>query len=567
MDVKKRVLSAFLSITLAVSAVPAAFATNDNIDVEKNEDVKQIETYTLDEFAPDSIFQEEKQIENSVASTALPASYSLVDLGYVTSVKNQGSLPVCWSFSALAALESSLLINGKGNYDFSEEHLNHWATTRSDNTGWIRNYSSGGFQSISLGYLTSWQGAKLEDDIPYRSADNKTFDEISDIGEVKFGVTKAKYIPNDITEIKETIYNFGAISTCYSSLSKYQNSSKTAVYCPKLLSSGTFLDGHSITVVGWDDNYSKDNFTYSPSKNGAWLVKNSWGNYNNLGGYFWISYEDVYIFNKAVFGNSYAILDTVELDETIDIYQNEIYGATHNLGVNERYSDNSVKPVNKLTYINKFLFNKTSDSISSVVFETNSIGSLFKVYFIPVVNDKPVEDTTSWILLNEGIVPYKGYHEVDITHSDLPYGYGAIGVTIDASNSESTCTLGCDEWLSDSNNVFRFIPNTKENSSYIVYNGKSYELSYFYSNFFEDDIGSNFVIKAITKTESSYNDKGDPNGDGRIDMYDALIIKKHIAEINILTERTNLYSADYNGDTVIDLVDALYVQKIIAKIL
>ncbi len=46
--------------------------------------------------------------------------------------------------------------------------------------------------------------------------------------------------------------------------------------------------------MGWDDNYSKDNFNANirPSKNGAWLIKNSWGDYNSEGGYFWISYED-----------------------------------------------------------------------------------------------------------------------------------------------------------------------------------------------------------------------------------------------------------------------------------
>ena len=51
---------------------------------------------------------------------------------------------------------------------------------------------------------------------------------------------------------------------------------------------------HAILIVGWDDNYSRDNFrdNNKPKNDGAWLVKNSWGNYNDEGGYFWISYED-----------------------------------------------------------------------------------------------------------------------------------------------------------------------------------------------------------------------------------------------------------------------------------
>ncbi len=68
---------------------------------------------------------------------------------------------------------------------------------------------------------------------------------------------------------------------------------------------------HAVTIVGWDDNYSRDNFLadHKPESNGAWLVKNSWGsetedfpNYNDSWGlldengkhtgYFWISYYD-----------------------------------------------------------------------------------------------------------------------------------------------------------------------------------------------------------------------------------------------------------------------------------
>lgn len=30
---------------------------------------------------------------------------------------------------------------------------------------------------------------------------------------------------------------------------------------------------HAVSVVGWDDNYSINNFITKPSANGAWLVK------------------------------------------------------------------------------------------------------------------------------------------------------------------------------------------------------------------------------------------------------------------------------------------------------
>ena len=56
-------------------------------------------------------------------AAAYPSYYNAADLGYVTSVKNQEPYGMCWAFGMASLLETSLLSQGLGTYDLSEEHL------------------------------------------------------------------------------------------------------------------------------------------------------------------------------------------------------------------------------------------------------------------------------------------------------------------------------------------------------------------------------------------------------------------------------------------------------------
>lgn len=113
----------------------------------------------------------------------LPSVYNAApySVQYMTSVKNQGSTSICWTFSAMAALESNLIKNNMASsyIDLSEAHLaystfngsNHDANDDTRNESYAVVYgtwtSVGGNRSLTTGTLSRWYGAVDEGEAPF----------------------------------------------------------------------------------------------------------------------------------------------------------------------------------------------------------------------------------------------------------------------------------------------------------------------------------------------------------------------------------------------------------------
>lgn len=248
--------------------------------------------------------------------TDMESSYDSRDLNIVTSVKNQGRWGACWAFSTLSIMESSLLKQKPevwNGIDLSERHLAYFCA----NTGYdvLGNASldtitppnevfyleNGGNVSRATMRLMNWQGAALESEYPYSTqelaeviARENAQNIVATVKDVYFIPTKGASVKDEKTVIKKLIKEFGSVSWSYYADNNYENlgynNSTGAYYC----SDSTKGTNHAITLVGWDDNYSKFNFNTNnqPQNDGAWIVKNSWGPYWGDSGYFYISYED-----------------------------------------------------------------------------------------------------------------------------------------------------------------------------------------------------------------------------------------------------------------------------------
>lgn len=491
----------------------------------------------------------------AVSATTLPSKYSSKGLGYVTSVKSQ-LYSDCWAYGGLATFESKLLREGYDIESMSVNHLNAWATKRNDGTGWQRTPFGDGYAEITLGYLTSWQGGVEESDAGEITLSSTTKGDDIDTTLAKYGTTAVEYLDStDPDAIKRAIMENGGVYSAYASTATCLSQDKTSYYMPESYSGG--YTGHAIEIVGWNDNYLTSKFDGSvgatPSKSGAWLVKNSWGENNSLGGYFWISYEDKYIFGSK-YKPSYTIKSVEVLDESKKLVQNEIYGVTYEFGYVKQ---------NEITFLNKFDFSDDYRTLDKVIFETTCKGADYTLYYVPDdSNSVPTTDKSSWLTLGEGTVDYSGYICADITNYYLPKGEGSIAVTI--ISDDSTATIGVGEWLSTSNGIKKFVNDSQYGDSYIYYDNTMSDLLDWYKTNNNDDLGGTFVIKAVTTNdEPQVTLLGDVNLDGQINVLDATLIQKHSIELVELTD-VALANADYDQNGVINVTDATAIQKSIA---
>ena len=251
----------------------------------------------------------------------IPSYYSLIDEGYVTRVKDQQTSGNCWAFTAMAVLESCLKKATGVEFDLSEENMKNLIALYSD-YGWKMDTNEGGYDSMPFGYFASWLGPVNEssDLFDDKSVLSPVLDSILHIQNILL-LKRDNFTDNEA--IKTAIMKYGAVGTSLYFDSYYLNDGKN------YFTWALYPSNHAVTIVGWDDNYSRDNFYFGSyaQGDGAWIVKNSWGPNWGENGYFYVSYYDESFAKPGVEGIAYTFIlnDTVKYDKN---YQYDIAGKT-----------------------------------------------------------------------------------------------------------------------------------------------------------------------------------------------------------------------------------------------
>ena len=485
----------------------------------------------------------------------LPSYYSSLAEGYTTPVRNQ-KFNTCWAYASTASLETLTIKNQLSSQQLSTMHMNYWGCKEENGNGWQRTHTAAGYPYIAIGYLTSF-GCVAESLFDENMTASDYADSIDSFYPYRVADSVIYLKTSDRDTVKTAVYTYGGVIGNFHYATSHLNSDAGAYYYDKAGLATSQLNGHAIEVVGWDDSYSAANFVsdHRPSSDGAWLCKNSWGEGWGNNGYFWISYEDLYLFESR-FGPSYAIAGCTPVTAVSRMKQNETYGATYEFN----YISKQRPSMSRMTYANVFDFSDGYHKIDKVIFESTSKGSLYAVYYIPTNSSgKPVADSSQWMLLAQGTIQHEGYTSAKVYGFDAPMGQGAIGVQI-TKNGNTGITIGSDEWLTSGGN-FLFKPNSTYGQSYLIgYSTEVMDVMDFFKTKNNDDIGGTFVIKALCSSDEA---EGDVNRDGNFDILDVTYTQRWLSDI-ISLDSEQIRFADYDNDSQTDITDCTRMLRRIA---
>lgn len=124
-------------------------------------------------------------------------------------------------------------------------------------------------------------------------------------------IAAGEFTPESIEAAKRVIMENGAITVSYYAevANPDDQTQETAYFSMKNWAQYVYepmVSNHTVTIVGWDDEYSRTNFPTEAPGDGAWIVKNSWGSSDGEegaqcdwgidgSGYFHLSYYDMSI--------------------------------------------------------------------------------------------------------------------------------------------------------------------------------------------------------------------------------------------------------------------------------
>lgn len=491
----KKLLALLLGMTLLLSPVQYAQAEGDTDATENQAPVSGYIASDLDRNAPED--------ESGIALySEIPASYP--DNGVQTLedeypvLRNQNPYGTCWAFSTMGLAEFDLINDGifDKNIDLSELQLAYFTNnsvvdplggTQGDYTRYYDNIASenflnhGGNYELAMRRLSQWSGAASESDVPYTDADAVLKNGLDDSYAYSRDVAHLENvyrinIKSQPDDVKQQIMEHGAVGVLYTHYYAGENHINNS-YFDSASTVGTG-GGHAVMIVGWDDNYSKDNFSGStkPQNNGAWLIRNSWG--SDYLGYFWMSYE-----TNSLTDTAWAF-DFAPADDYDNNYQ---YDGALQTATDSYYN----QVANVYTVAEKQgVASETLKAVSLSFMKTANVNYTIEVYTDLSDTSNPESGTKSAVV--EGQTAYAGYYTIPLEDEVILQPGSSYAIVLKTDQK----VIECEYSYSEATNPSDTSTTTFESIASDNFNKDKVSFYYGYGRY--SPSSNNYRIKAFT---------------------------------------------------------------------
>ena len=404
-----------------------------SLSEEEQEQIGDIpEIYTVD-FSIDKATEE------------YPSTFDLRNVNgknYVTPLKHQQSLNLCWAFTSIEQAESYLLVQEDKSYTststiFSPRQMDYATSTDGiqsyTNDYGSRTLSDGGNFLGSTFIMANALSLVPEATFPFNLSSGKreSYDVLNynnSLYELNSSVilptitsaTKQEDRENYMDFVKEHVIKYGGA---------YVGTEGPGYSCSSINSDNNTIirvdescerdGGHAMQVIGWDDNYS---YSYcqegkkhtSPngcasenlrSGKGAWLLRNSWGSSYS---YVYLSYDSLDI--------DFSIITSLE--KMSDRKWDNNYHSTFTTDyIYFTYNDNE-------TFTKKI---DTPEKIEKVKFMVYGKGG---TYNLSISSGKEAYSN-----IKQVTIPYPGYFTIDLSDQNILITDSSFRVTLTSTNS------------------------------------------------------------------------------------------------------------------------------------
>lgn len=505
----------YIGFLIGISTLVVLMNSNCARAEEIRMDISEAEWEVLNGYIPEEIpgiNLYDENYDSALYTNRIPSSYDARENFYTTAVKDQNVWGNCWAFSTIGVAESSLItqervIRGeqatKDNIDLSERFLTYFmynsvedplGNTKGDYTRVGNNGSNyldvGGNMQYATFACANWIGAADEALAPWTElllaseSEKAGFDLSSKNLNDMLAYQDIAHMQNaywvslqNHDEVKKMILEYGgaAISYYHANGANYYNTLTAAYY-----NGGIQGANHAAVLVGWDDNYSRTNFSTDPGADGAWLVKNSWGSFWGDEGFFWISYEDIAL------NTDHATAYVFDFESSDNYMHNYQYDGSQGAHYGKIESGGSI--ANVFTASGNESGKEILRAVSFALYDVNVDYSI-QIYTNVTGDSDPTDGTPGLSTPEMGKTAYAGYYTIPLSEEVLLEEGEKFSVIITLSKSNGE-------------NIGYFVDQSYSNGGYIDFgsstsSGQSF--GYISGNWYDlDGQGVTARIKAFT---------------------------------------------------------------------